>query len=120
MTNRERIEAMDARQLAQFLYDLMKNGASICPEPGCDGFSCVDCMVDWLKAGNNPKKGDVRKLIGSDRPDSYYLVVQALDQKSKVMYVDGSFAWVSNEVFLVDEPTDMKANEFLQMVVENM
>lgn len=118
MTNREWMETLDDRQLAYFLIDGV-NGIKDC-QKNCASFSCVDCIVDWLRTEDTPKKGDVRKVKGGSYPDGYYMIVKVQEKETKVMNPDGTFGWVSNSIFVTDEPTDVTAEDFLQAVVQNM
>ena len=61
MTNREKLIAMTDEQLANFIVFGDIDGKSCCTRR-CNGkSSCVECMTEWLRTENNPKKGDVRK-----------------------------------------------------------
>ena len=113
MTNRERIEAMTDEQLAKFICGGIDR--TVCCAERCNARTCVDCVVEWLRTEDKPKKGDVRKL-----GDNYYMVVRVCEKESKLMYSDGSFGWIANDVFLADEPSDMSVDDFLKMVFRNL
>lgn len=114
MTNRERIEAMTDEQLAKFIC-IGIDGTNCCKGQCCDGRECVDCMVEWLRSEDKPKRGDVRKI-----GNKFYLVVRVHENDSKLMYSDGSYGWVSNDVFLTDKPSDMSIDDFFKMAFKNM
>ena len=113
MTNREKLKAMTDEQLARFICGGI-DGTSCCTER-CNGRTCVDCMVEWLRSEDKPKRGDVRKI-----GNNFYLIVRVRENDSKLMYSDGSFGWVSNDVFLVDEPSDMSIDDFFFFLFRNM
>lgn len=113
MTNREKLKAMTDEQLAAFICGGI-DGTNCCTER-CKDRTCVDCMVEWLRSDDKPKKGDVRKL-----GDNYYMVVRVCEKESKLMFSDGSFVWASNDVFLTDKPSDMSIDNFFKMVFRNM
>lgn len=113
MTNRERIEAMTDEQLATLICSGI-DGTSCCAGR-CKGGTCADCMVEWLRSDDKPKKGDVRKI-----GDNYYMVVRVHESESKLMWSDGTFEWITNDFFHTDEPSNMTIDEFLKRVFKKL
>ena len=113
MTNREKLKAMTDEQLARFICGGI-DGTSCCTER-CNGRTCVECIVEWLRTEDKPEKGDVRKF-----GDEYYMVVRVRENDSKLMCSDGSFMWILNDAFHVYEPSDMSVDDFLKMVFKNL
>lgn len=113
MTNREKIEAMTDEQLAKFILGGI-DGTDCCNEH-CNGRKCAECMVEWLRSDDKPKKGDVRKI-----GDNYYMVVRVNEYNSELMWSDGTFEWITNEFFHTDEPSDMTIDEFLKRVFKKL
>ncbi len=81
--------------------------------------ACRD-IIDKYKAEMERQieihKGDVRMNITHD----YYMVVKVLKRNYRVMYLDGSFKWLSNSDIMTDEPADITMKQFLEIVMEKV
>ena len=115
MTNREYVNTLNNEELAKAIGYLPK----ICDEMGqCDpGTNCVQCCYKWLekeRVQTEIHKGEIRANISH----GYYMVVEAHERNYRVMYLDGSFEWLTNSDIMTDEPTDMTMKKFLEIVMK--
>lgn len=107
MTNRDYLNTWSNEKLASVIGRIPE----ICDTMKKCEPDCVKCCLKWLERD----RGDVRKI-----GDNYYMVVRLCENDSLLMFSDGSYRWVSNDVFLADEPSDMPADDFLKMVFRNL
>ena len=119
MTNRDYLRGLNNDRIAELIWS---GGIDkICKHMsyGCDGFSCTECIKEWLE---EERKSDVKKgQIRQGDSGRCYLILMVADTECLIIDEKGNTSiWIKPFVDTWTIRNDISIDEFIERVFNNL